>query len=133
MAMEEHLTPEERLEKLISDGNAMITNGNALLIKLRKTLNGFLYVGVPVLVIFVGSYWHNNNRMTTLETTRMTDKELQEKFASKDAVVFLQNDVFDLNNAVFKKSEWVVESDVEKEYIKALKQFTGDITRGATN
>ena len=126
MEMEEHLTPEQELRELIA-------TGNALLIKLRKTLNGFLYVGIPVIIVFIGSYWHNNNRMTTLENTRMTDKELEEKFASKDAVVFLQNDLFDLNTTTFKFNDWVVESDVEKEYIKALKQFTGDISRGTTN
>ena len=138
-AMDEHLTPQEQLAKLIAEGNLMIANGNkmvengnTILAKLRKTLNGFLYVGIPTIALFLGSYWYNNNRMTTMENTRMTDKELEEKFASKDAVVFLQNDLFDLNTATFKFNDWVVESDVEKEYIKALKQFTGDITRGVS-
>ena len=89
-AMDEHLTPQEQLAKLIAEGNLMIANGNkmvengnTILVKLRKTLNGFLYVGIPTIALFLGSYWYNNNRMTTMENTRMTDDQLEEKYATK--------------------------------------------------
>ena len=135
-AMDEHLTQQEQLTILIAQGNLMIANGNkmvengnALLTKLRKTLNGFLYVGIPTIALFLGSYWYNNNRMTTMENTRMTDEKLEEKFATKVGVVFLQNNIQDLNTSIYKTNDWVVQEDIEKEYNKALKQFTGDVTR----
>lgn len=137
--MDEHLTPEEKLERLIAEGNAMIANGNlmvangnAVLLKLRKTLNGFLLVGIPIVATFLGSYWYNNNRMTTMENTRMTDDQLEEKFATKAGVVFLQNDIFDMNMATFVTNNGLLQSNIEKQYNKALKQFTGDITRGVS-
>lgn len=130
--MDEHLTPEERLEKLICEANLMINNGNTLLTKLKKTLNGFIYVGIPTIALFIGSYWYNNNRMTVMENTRMTDDKLEEKFATKAGVVFLQNDIFDLNNSVYTLNGVVTQAYAEQQYNKALKQFTGDISRGAT-
>ena len=137
--MDEHLTQQEQLTILIAQGNLMIANGNkmvedgnTILIKLRKTLNGFLYVGIPTIALFLGSYWYNNNRMTTMENTRMTDDQLEEKYATKAGVVFLQNDVFDLSNSTYVSKEGVSQREVEKQYNKALKQFTGDVTRGVT-
>lgn len=130
--MDEHLTPEEQLKQLIAQGNLMIANGNILLTKLKKTLNGFIYVGVPTIAIFLGSYWYNNNRMTVLENTRMTNEKLEEKFAAKSDVLFLQNNIFDMNCAAFMLQGGVTQSYLEKQYNKALKQFTGDITRSAT-
>ena len=137
--MDEHLTPEERLEKLISEanlmitnGNMMVSNGNTLLAKLRKTLNGFIYAGIPTIAIFLGSYWYNNNRMTVMESTRMTDDKLEEKFAMKADVVFLQNDIFDMNMSAYMMQGGVTQSYIEKQYNKALKQFTGDVTRGVS-
>ena len=131
-AMDEHLTPQEQLAKLIAEGNLMIANGNTILAKLRKTLNGFLYVGIPTIALFLGSYWYNNNRMTTMENTRMTDDKLEEKYATKAGVVFLQNDIFDLNTSAFTTKDGITQTYLEKQYNKALRQFTGDITRGAT-
>ena len=130
--MDEHLTPEERLEKLIAEGNVMVANGNALLGKLRKTLNGFIYAGVPTICIFLGSYWYNNNRMTVMESTRMTDDKLEEKFATKTSVVFLQNDIFDMSNTCYSLKDANMQAYLEKQYSKALKQFTGDVSQGAT-
>ena len=129
--MDEHLTPEEQLKQLITQGNLMIANGNILLTKLKKTLNGFIYVGVPTIAIFLGSYWYNNNRMTVLENTRMTNEKLEEKFAAKSDVVFLENNIFDMNCTAFTLQGGVTQSYLEKQYNKALKQFTGDITRSA--
>ena len=137
-AMDEHLTQQEQRAKLISEGNLMIANGNkmvengnTILAKLRKTLNGFLYVGIPTIALFLGSYWYNNNRMTTMENTRMTDDKLEEKYATKAGVVFLQNDIFDLNTSAFTTKDAVTQAYLEKQYNKALRQFTGDITRSA--
>ena len=49
----------------------------------------------------------------------------------EERVVFLQNDVFDLNNSIFKQNDWTVNEDIEKEYTKALKAFIGDVSRGS--
>jgi len=117
-------TAEQELRELI-------TEAKLVLAKTKKTLNGMLIVAIPILATFFYSYVDNSNRMTTIETTRMTDEQLYEKFATKQRVVFLQNDVFDLNNSIFKQNDWTVNEDIEKEYTKALKAFIGDVSRGS--
>ena len=116
-AMDEHLTPQEQLAKLIAEGNLMIANGNTILAKLRKTLNGFLYVGIPTIALFLGSYWYNNNRMTTMENTRMTDEKLEELgFDETEICAICAHDMIE-------ELTKLPENDYIKEYIDALQKY----------
>lgn len=121
--MEDLKTPEQELRELIAESKAILA-------RLKKTLNGFLIVGIPTILAFFVTYVADSNRMTTIETTRPTLEQTDAKYASKQSVIFMQNDIFDLNNSVYKLEEWVVTADVEKEYVKILKEFNGDVSRG---
>lgn len=122
--MTEHKTPEQELRELIAEGKT-------ILVKLKKTLNGIIYVGVPVLIAFIGSTYYSNSRIATIEATRMTNEKIEEKFATKQQIVFLQNDITDLNNFVFSRNPLVQTEIFEKRYTQALKEFMGDVSRGA--
>lgn len=135
--MEKLITLEEELRELIAESRivlmenkASVSESKQVLAKLKKTLNGFLIVGIPTIIAFFVTYVSNSNRMTAIETTRLTTEQTDAKYASKQSVIFMQNDIFDLNNSVYKLEEWVVTADVEKEYVKILKEFNGDVSRG---
>lgn len=89
-----------------------------------------LVVAVPIIATFFYSYVDNKERMTRIESTRMTDDQLYEKFATKQKVVYLQNDIYDINNAAYESSPFGSADDIEKQYTKALKEFMGDVSRG---
>jgi len=44
--------------------------------------------------------------------------------------VFQQNNMFDMNKASFQYRPMVSEQNMELTYIKALKEFNGDVSRG---
>lgn len=113
--------------------NKTLIKAETTLGKLKKTMYGFIVVAIPIVITFFYSYVDSRDRLTKIETTRMTTDELNAKFATKADVIFLQNDIFDLNSSTFKENDWVVQKDVETAYSRALKQFVGDITRGSSS
>lgn len=120
----------EECRTMLTESRSVTTSSELILAKLKRTLNGFLLVGIPIVATFFGSYLYNSNRMTKIEATRMTDEVLYEKFATKQKVVYLQNDIYDINNAAYESSPFGSADDIEKQYTKALKEFMGDVSRG---
>lgn len=123
-------TAEEQLHTLI-------TEASTVLVKLKKTLNIFLAVAIPIIVIFFISFVDVRSRMAALEVSKLsvTDatikfKEVDDKYASKPSVIFFMNDMYDMNKMFFSYRPNIEESKMELTYTSALKQFNGDVSRG---
>lgn len=132
MLIEDSKVLMEENRSLMKENRSLVSEGKATFAKMKKTLNGMLLVAVPILATFFYSYVDNRERMAKIESTRMTDEVLYEKFATKQRVVFLQNDLLDLSTSIFKQNDWTVNEDIEKKYNKILRSFTGDVSRGGS-
>lgn len=126
MDNEQTLTAEERLHKLIADGNSVLA-------KLKKTLNVIWMVGGGTVIVFFMSFVDIRSRMATLEESSLSKTEAADKYATKADVVFFQNNIYDMNNSSFVFKQYADEDKIERMYTKALKQFVGDVTRGEPN
>lgn len=139
------MTPQEELRLLLddvrsataesrkaTDENKKATDENKLVLaKMKKTLNAFIIVAVPVVLTFFYSFVDVRTNMATMEEKKLDKAEAEQKYASKAEVVFLQNDIYDLNNAMYAMKQGMSEEKMEAIYTKALKQFMGDVTRSA--
>ena len=134
--MQEHKSHEEELKALIEKAELTIA-------KLNKIISNVVKIGLPalgtVILAFLGSTYYNNNRVTSLEATfkatKMSNEEVLstlDKYAKKTEIIFLQNDLFELNDAIFAKNSWIVPIDIDTEYNRILKRFNGDVSRSAT-
>lgn len=119
-------TAEEQLHEIIKESSLV-------LIKLKKTLNVLWYVGGGVVVTFFLSFVDVRSRMATLEETKISKDKVEEKYATKAGVVFLQNDIYELNASTFEPQSGIDEAKVEMKYNNALKTFFGDVSRSGEN
>lgn len=126
MSEEQILTSEEKLNKLIADGNSVLT-------KLKKTLSVIWMVGGGTVVVFFMSFVDIRSRMATLEENKLPKTEAEAKYATKADVVFLQNNIYDMNNSAFVYNSDMNEQRLELSYTKALKQFMHDVSRSVAN
>jgi hypothetical protein len=126
MSEEQILTSEEKLNKLIADGNSVLT-------KLKKTLNVIWMVGGGTVIVFFMSFVDIRSRMATLEENKLPKTEAESTYAKKTDVVFLQNNIYDMNKSSFVYNAYTTEERMELSYTKALKQFLGDVSRGLPN
>lgn len=118
-------TAEEQLHTLITDANNV-------LIKLKKTLTIFLYVGIPIIAMFFYSFVDVRLRIGSVEDTKLSLTDADAKYATKSSVVFLQNDIYDMNNTMYQYRMGMTEQRMESYYTKALKAFMGDLSRSST-
>jgi len=130
-------TAEEQLHALINESNLVLTKmkGESTLIfsKLRKLINVLITVGAGIFITFLFSFVDTRSRIATLESEKVTTVEMNSKlesYASKSSVIFLQNDVYDMNKMFFSYRPNVEEQKMELTYTSALKQFNGDVSRG---
>lgn len=126
MSEEQILTSEEKLNKLIADGNSVLT-------KLKKTLNVIWMVGGGTVIVFFMSFVDIRSRMATLEENKLPKTEAESTYAKKTDVVFLQNNIYDMNKSSFVYNPNTDEFRMELSYTRALKQFLGDVSRGVPN
>ena len=126
MSEEQILTSEEKLNKLIADGNSVLT-------KLKKTLNVIWMVGGGTVIVFFMSFVDIRSRMATLEENKLPKTEAESTYAKKTDVVFLQNNIYDMNKSSFIYNPNTDEFRMELSYTRALKQFLGDVSRGVPN
>ncbi|MFA7301978.1 MAG: hypothetical protein WC069_06730 [Candidatus Shapirobacteria bacterium] len=126
MSEEQILTSEEKLNKLIADGNSVLT-------KLKKTLNVIWMVGGGTVIVFFMSFVDIRSRMATLEENKLPKTEAESTYAKKTDVVFLQNNIYDMNKSSFIYNLNTDEFRMELSYTRALKQFLGDVSRGVPN
>lgn len=126
MSEEQILTSEEKLNRLIADGNSVLT-------KLKKTLNVIWMVGGGTVIVFFMSFVDIRSRMATLEENKLPKTEAESTYAKKTDVVFLQNNIYDMNKSSFVYNPNTDEFRMELSYTRALKQFLGDVSRGLPN
>lgn len=126
MGEEQILTAEERLHKLIADGNSVLS-------KLKKTLSVIWMVGGGTVIVFFMSFVDVRSRMATLEESKLPKTEAEEKYALKSDVVWFMNNVQESNTNSFVFNATSNLEKNEKTYNKAVKQFMNDISRGVEN
>lgn len=131
-------TAEEQLHALINESNLVLTKmkseSNIIFTKLRRIINVLITVGAGIFITFLFSFVDVRSRMATLESEKVSKIEIKEqldKYSLKSSVIFLQNDVYDMNKMFFSYRPDAQESKMELTYTSALKQFNGDLTRGA--
>lgn len=122
--MEELKTPEQELRELIAESKLILG-------KMKKTLNVMLGIALVVFIPFLYSFVSVQVRLSDIEKTAMTKEEITNKFATKTGVIYLQNDLYDMDGFTFKMNEGVDEERREKAYTKALKEFNGEVARGS--
>ena len=123
----------EESKSLIDKNQSMITKGEATLAKMNKTLKGFVATAIPIVLAFFWTFYDNGRTMARMEEAQLTKTEAESKYATKASVVFLQNDIYDMNNSAFVYSISTTEERMELSYTKALKAFLGDVTRSSAN
>lgn len=131
-------TAEEQLHALINESNLVLTRmkseSNVIFSKLRKLINVLITVGAGIFLTFLFSFVDVRSRMATLESEKASKTEVNEqldKYSLKSSIIFLQNDVYDMNKMFFSYRPNVKENKMEIMYNSALKQFNGDVTRGS--
>jgi len=130
-------TAEEQLHALINESNLVLTKmkseSSLIFTKLRKTINVLIYVGSGIFLAFLLSFVDVRSRMATIESEKISKVEVDtklEKYSLKTGVIFFQNNMYDMNNAYFQRKPMMSEQNMELTYIKALKEFNGDVSRG---
>ena len=130
-------TAEEQLHALINESNLalskMKSESNMIFTKLRRVVNVLITVGAGIFITFLYSFIDVRSRMSTLESEKASKVEVSstlEKYSLKSGVIFLQNDIYDMNKLFFEYRDNVDEQKLELSYTKALKEFNGDVTRG---
>ena len=128
---------EEQLHALINESNLVLnkmkSESNMIFIKLRRVINVLITVGAGIFITFLYSFIDVRSRMSTLESEKASKVEVSsmlEKYPLKYDVIFLQNDIYDMNKLFFEYKDNVDEQKLELSYTKALKEFNSDITRG---
>ena len=104
-----------------------------IFIKLRRVINVLITVGAGIFITFLYSFIDARSRLATLESEKASKVEVSstlEKYSLKSGVIFLQNDIYDMNKLFFEYRDNVDEQKLELSYTKALKEFNGDVTRG---
>jgi hypothetical protein len=130
-------TAEEQLHALINESNLVLTkmktDSNLIFTKLRRIINVLITVGLGIFITFLFSFVDVRSRMSTLESEKATKVELTEsldKYSLKTDVIFLQNNVYEINKAFYAPGKDYNETKMESRYSNALKQFNGDVSRG---
>ena len=130
-------TAEEQLHALINESNLalskMKSESNMIFTKLRRVINVLIAVGAGIFITFLYSFIDVRSRLATLEVEKASKVEVSsmlERYSLKSGVIFLQNDIYDMNKLFFKYKDNVDEQELELSYTKALKEFNGDVTRG---
>jgi len=128
---------EEQLHALINESNLVLnkmkSESNMIFVKLRRVINVLITVGAGIFITFLYSFIDVRSRMSTLESEKASKVEVSstlEKYSLKSGVIFLQNDIYDMNKLFFEYRDNVDEQKLELSYTKALKEFNGDVTRG---
>ena len=128
---------EEQLHALINESNLVLnkmkSESNMIFTKLRRVINVLITVGAGIFITFLYSFIDVRSRMSTLESEKASKVEVSstlEKYSLKSGVIFLQNDIYDMNKLFFEYRDNVDEQKLELSYTKALKEFNGDVTRG---
>lgn len=119
-------TAEEELRELISEARLV-------LLKTKKTLKGIILTAIPIVLTFFYSYVDNRIKLTTMEDNKLPKTEAESTYAKKTDVVFLQNNIYDMNKSSFIYNPNTDEFRMELSYTRALKQFLGDVSRGLPN
>ena len=119
-------TAEEELRELISEARLV-------LLKTKKTLKGIILTAIPIVLTFFYSYVDNRIKLTTMEDNKLPKTEAESTYAKKTDVVFLQNNIYDMNKSSFVYNPNTDEFRMELSYTRALKQFLGDVSRGIPN
>lgn len=119
-------TAEEELRELISEARLV-------LLKTKKTLKGIILTAIPIVLTFFYSYVDNRIKLAAMEETKLPKTEAESTYAKKTDVVFLQNNIYDMNKSSFVYNPNTTEERMELSYTKALKQFLGDVSRGTAN
>lgn len=119
-------TAEEELRELISEARLV-------LLKTKKTLKGIILTAIPIVLTFFYSYVDNRIKLTTMEENKLPKTEAESTYAKKTDVVFLQNNIYDMNKSSFVYNPNTDEFRMELSYTRALKQFLGDVSRGVPN
>ena len=128
---------EEQFHALINESNLVLNKmkneSNMIFTKLRRVVNVLITVGAGIFITFLYSFIDVRSRMSTLESEKASKVEVSstlEKYSLKSGVIFLQNDIYDMNKLFFEYRDNVDEQKLELSYTKALKEFNGDVTRG---
>ena len=128
---------EEQLHALINESNLVLnkmkSESNIIFVKLRRVINVLITIGAGIFITFLYSFIDVRSRLATLEVEKASKVEVSsmlERYSLKSGVIFLQNDIYDMNKLFFKYKDNVDEQELELSYTKALKEFNGDVTRG---
>ena len=119
-------TAEEELKELI-------TEAKLVLVKTKKTLKGIILTAIPIVITFFYSFVDNRTKLATMEENKLPKTEAESTYAKKTDVVFLQNNIYDMNKSAFVYNPNITEQRMELSYTRALKQFLGDVSRGVQN
>lgn len=131
-------TAEEQLHALINESNLVLTKmkteSGVIFTKLRRIINILITVGIGIFITFLYSFVDVRSRMATLESEKASKVEVMEqleKYSLKTDVIFLQNNLFDINKMFYAPGKYYDEARMEAKYSSALKQFNSDVSRGA--
>lgn len=122
--MEEIRTPEQELKGLLEESKIVLT-------KLKKTLNLTLVIAGITFIPFLYSFISVQVRLSDIEKTAITKEEAYSKLPTKTDIIYLENDIYDMNGFTFKRNDGITEEQREKAYNKTLRKFNGDVTRGS--
>ena len=128
---------EEQLHALINESNLVLnkmkSESNIIFVKLRRVINVLITIGAGIFITFLYSFIDVRSRLATLDVEKASKVDVSsmlERYSLKSGVIFLQNDIYDMNKLFFKYKDNVDEQELELSYTKALKEFNGDVTRG---
>lgn len=123
----------EESKMLIEQNKSMISKGEITFVKMNKALKGFILTAIPIVITFFYSFVDNRTKLATMEENKLPKTEAETTYAKKTDVVFLQNNIYDMNKSSFVYNPNTTEQRMELSYTRALKQFLGDVSRGVQN
>ena len=140
MGEEQIKTSEHELRMLIEENKglleqnkSMLARGDATFVKMNRTLKGFIATAIPIVLAFFWTFYDNGKTLTRIEEAKVSKTEAESTYAKKTDVVFLQNNIYDMNKSSFIYNPNTDEFRMELSYTRALKQFLGDVSRGVPN
>lgn len=140
MSEEQIKTSEHELRMLIEENKglleqnkSMLARGDATFVKMNRTLKGFIATAIPIVLAFFWTFYDNGKTLTRIEEAKVSKTEAESTYAKKTDVVFLQNNIYDMNKSSFVYNPNTDEFRMELSYTRALKQFLGDVSRGLPN
>ena len=140
MSEEQIKTSEHELRMLIEENKglleqnkSMLARGDATFVKMNRTLKGFIATAIPIVLAFFWTFYDNGKTLTRIEEAKVSKTEAESIYAKKTDVVFLQNNIYDMNKSSFVYNPNTDEFRMELSYTRALKQFLGDVSRGVPN